>query len=277
MMNCMGGSREDGLTALRRLSALDGKTVIRPSADSRPQPSETIGSRLAADAVEPVHASFPENVSSPAHAVPPPKTGPPSRRAVPMGALMGVRSSDADGRQKPAGRDRPRLSFRPLHSLMAVLLLAAALCASLTMLIQQSLRYAMMESAASRSQPAYAAHDEEDDAVEGTGDAADGGNDGGAGAKGDDKESQSSASQSDGTLVDGDVVDAHGGRDSTLIDINSATADQLDTIPGVGPATAQRILDHRRRIGRFTSVDQLLDVNGIGAKTLEKIRPWVRV
>jgi len=45
----------------------------------------------------------------------------------------------------------------------------------------------------------------------------------------------------------------------------------------VGPVTAQRILDHRRSIGRFTSVDQLLDVSGIGAKTLTKIRPWVRV
>ena len=47
--------------------------------------------------------------------------------------------------------------------------------------------------------------------------------------------------------------------------------------PAWGPVTAQRILDHRRSIGRFTSVDQLLDVSGIGAKTLTKIRPWVRV
>ena len=68
-----------------------------------------------------------------------------------------------------------------------------------------------------------------------------------------------------------------GATADTRIDLNTATAEQLDSIPGVGPVTAQRILDHRRSIGRFTSVDQLLDVSGIGAKTLAKTRPWVRV
>nr|WP_225432867.1 helix-hairpin-helix domain-containing protein [Bifidobacterium sp. SMB2] len=64
---------------------------------------------------------------------------------------------------------------------------------------------------------------------------------------------------------------------SGLIDLNTATAEQLDTINGIGPVTAQRILDHRARNGRFTSVDELLDVQGIGSKTLEKIRPYVTV
>nr|WP_240542123.1 helix-hairpin-helix domain-containing protein [Bifidobacterium sp. CP2] len=63
----------------------------------------------------------------------------------------------------------------------------------------------------------------------------------------------------------------------TRLDLNTATLDQLDAISGIGPVTAQRILDYRASIGRFTSVDQLLDVPGIGVKTLEKIRPEVRV
>lgn len=75
----------------------------------------------------------------------------------------------------------------------------------------------------------------------------------------------------------GVTVRTMGATADTRIDLNTATAEQLDSIPGVGPVTAQRILDHRRSIGRFTSVDQLLDVSGIGAKTLTKIRPWVRV
>ncbi|MBW3087809.1 helix-hairpin-helix domain-containing protein [Bifidobacterium sp. 82T24] len=64
---------------------------------------------------------------------------------------------------------------------------------------------------------------------------------------------------------------------SGLIDLNAATAEQLETINGVGPVTARRILDHRAQNGRFSSVDDLLDVPGIGAKTLEKIRPYVTV
>jgi competence protein ComEA len=48
------------------------------------------------------------------------------------------------------------------------------------------------------------------------------------------------------------------------INLNTASVDQLDTLPGVGPATAAAIVEHRTRIGRFTAVSQLLDVPGIG-------------
>ncbi len=59
---------------------------------------------------------------------------------------------------------------------------------------------------------------------------------------------------------------------SNQIDINTAGLEELQTLKGVGPVTAQRILDYRTRIGRFDSVDQLLEVKGIGTKTLEKFR-----
>jgi comEA protein len=60
-----------------------------------------------------------------------------------------------------------------------------------------------------------------------------------------------------------------------LLNINTATAEELQTLPNIGEATAQRIMDYRTQHGDFTSVDALQNVKGIGAKTLEKLRPFV--
>lgn len=61
------------------------------------------------------------------------------------------------------------------------------------------------------------------------------------------------------------------------IDLNTADEAALDSLPGIGPATAAAIVAHRAQIGRFSSVDQLLDVRGIGAAKLDAIRDLVRV
>jgi competence protein ComEA len=61
------------------------------------------------------------------------------------------------------------------------------------------------------------------------------------------------------------------------IDLNTATPAELDTLPGVGPVLAQRILDWRTEHGRFESVDQLGDVPGIGESRLAQLRDLVRV
>ena len=60
-----------------------------------------------------------------------------------------------------------------------------------------------------------------------------------------------------------------------LVSLNSADQAALETIPGVGPVTATAILDFRAQVGSFSSIDQLLDVSGIGPATLESIRPYV--
>jgi competence protein ComEA len=61
------------------------------------------------------------------------------------------------------------------------------------------------------------------------------------------------------------------------VDLNTATAEQLDALPGVGPVTASKILAWRAEHGRFTVVDELAEVPGIGPKTLAELRPHVRV
>ncbi|HEY3409285.1 MAG TPA: helix-hairpin-helix domain-containing protein [Propionicimonas sp.] len=66
------------------------------------------------------------------------------------------------------------------------------------------------------------------------------------------------------------------GRTAT-VSLNSATLEQLDTLPGVGPVTAQRILDWRKLHGRFSAVTELQEVDGIGPKTYADIAPNVRV
>lgn len=61
------------------------------------------------------------------------------------------------------------------------------------------------------------------------------------------------------------------------VDLNTATLEQLDALPGIGPVLAQRILDWRAAKGRFSSVDELGEVSGIGEATLSDLRPLVRV
>lgn len=75
------------------------------------------------------------------------------------------------------------------------------------------------------------------------------------------------------TTAGGSAAAGAGGQ----VDLNTATLTELDTLPGVGPVLAQRILDWRTAHGRFASVDQLADVPGIGESRLSQLHDLVRV
>ncbi|WP_346937975.1 helix-hairpin-helix domain-containing protein [uncultured Clostridium sp.] len=62
-----------------------------------------------------------------------------------------------------------------------------------------------------------------------------------------------------------------------MININKATVEELMTIPGIGQTKAQSIVDYRNENGKFKSVDELTNITGIGAKTLEKLRDKVDI
>ncbi len=60
-----------------------------------------------------------------------------------------------------------------------------------------------------------------------------------------------------------------------LININQATAEQLDALPGIGPSKAAAIIEYRTKMGAFTNIEQLDNVPGIGPATMDKLRPLV--
>ncbi|AXL88579.1 DNA-binding protein [Streptomyces sp. CB09001] len=67
-----------------------------------------------------------------------------------------------------------------------------------------------------------------------------------------------------------------GAAPAAPVSLNTATTDQLDTLPGVGPVLAQHIIDYRTRHGGFRSVDELREVNGIGERRFADLRDLVR-
>jgi competence protein ComEA len=61
------------------------------------------------------------------------------------------------------------------------------------------------------------------------------------------------------------------------INLNTATADQLEALPGIGPATATRILEYRQKNGPFKKIEDLMNIKGIGEKSFLKLKPLVSV
>ncbi|NMM99834.1 competence protein ComEA [Bifidobacterium sp. DSM 109958] len=183
------------------------------------------------------------------------------------------RAGDGRARSSPL-RSAPRLRLNAVHAVVIVLLLVTALSASLTMLLQQSVAMSSMERERvaamgdSAGDPAGTARTSPDvDSPVPSADAPEPA--GGAAAT----VTVTATPQPDGAAGGGTSPGpATATPDDGRIDINTASADELDGVTGIGPAIARRIVDHRERHGRFSSVDDLLDVPGIGAKTLAKMR-----
>jgi competence protein ComEA len=68
-----------------------------------------------------------------------------------------------------------------------------------------------------------------------------------------------------------------GSATKATINLNTATVDQLETLPGIGRKTAERILDYRQKNGPFKKIEELMNVKGIGEKSFLKIKPQLSV
>ena len=56
------------------------------------------------------------------------------------------------------------------------------------------------------------------------------------------------------------------------VNLNSATAEQLQTLPGIGPATAKSIIEYRAKVGKFNRIEEIINVKGVGEKKFQKIK-----
>lgn len=63
---------------------------------------------------------------------------------------------------------------------------------------------------------------------------------------------------------------------SVMVDVNTADVAELTEIPGIGPKTAEAIVAYRKDVGQFKTLEDLIEVKGIGLKKLEKMRPFLK-
>lgn len=254
------------MTATRRLQALSRRHASGSSARH-----DAAGCPSAKRVPQQSMASHDLSVVSSSPPPPPPSDTArhSTSRKVSIGQLSGVREHDADITvERRVCKTMPRMSFTPGHALAAILLLVAVTCASLTLLVRQSLNYA----AASRPQERQTIQTYESQEAE----ASAGGRTNRSQAQHDSDQEKSGQSQSDSTSAS-QAERFSTQSDGGLVNLNTATLEELDSISGIGPVTARKILDYRQQIGMFSSVDQLLEVSGIGVKTLEKMRAKVTV
>lgn len=211
-----------------------------------------------------------------------------------------------------SSKSSPRFHMKPVHTLAVLLLLVVALCASLTMLISQSLTYQRVQSEQNKSlqkitdnanYPKHSFENLEDNNTNKSSERNK--NNRNRGSNKSSKSSKNSESNksnknvesSEGIEVhdvsEGESNSENGDENSGVnssengvensknntsrINLNTATLTQLQTLKGVGPKTAERIIAQRKRVGGFRRLEDLLQIKGIGPKTLNKFRGIVYV
>lgn len=251
----------------------------------------------------------------PGCSVPEPKTDLPRRR---IASSLAEFSNDAFSENNiennsnsfnyalKSSKSSPRLHMKPVHTLAVLLLLVVALCASLTMLISQSLTYQRVQSEQSNSlqkitdNTNYSKHSFENSEDNNTNKSSERNksnrnsetNKSNKSSKSSENNKSNKNNKSNERSESGEgieVSDVSEGESSSensgensknntsRINLNTATLTQLQTLKGVGPKTAERIIAQRKRVGGFRRLEDLLQIKGIGPKTLNKFRGIVYV
>lgn len=180
-----------------------------------------------------------------------------------------------------SNKSSPRFHMKPVHTLAIMFVLVVALCASLTMLISQSLTYQRVQN--SQSESLQKIEDNADYSKRSFDDLEDSNSkknnensESDYGNENSDNSESNESSESSENNESSEVSESN--KSGTLrININTATVDQLQSLKGIGPKTAARIIAHRKRVGGFKSLEDLLQIKGIGPKTLNKFRGNVDV
>lgn len=181
-------------------------------------------------------------------------------------------------------KSSPRFHMKPVHTLAIMFVLVVALCASLTMLISQSLTYQRVQNSQSESlqkiednadysKRSFDDLEDSNSKKNNENSESDYGNENSDNSEINESNESSKSSKSNESS---EVSESN--KSGTLrININTATVDQLQSLKGIGPKTAARIITHRKRVGGFKSLEDLLQIKGIGPKTLNKFRGNVEV
>lgn len=178
-------------------------------------------------------------------------------------------------------KSSPRFHMKPVHTLAIMFVLVVALCASLTMLISQSLTYQRVQNSQSESlqkieNNADYSKRSFDDLEDSNSKKNNENSESDYGNENSDNSESNESSKSSKSNESSEVSESN--KSNTLrININTATVDQLQSLKGIGPKTAARIIAHRKRVGGFKSLEDLLQIKGIGPKTLNKFRGNVEV
>lgn len=148
---------------------------------------------------------------------------------------------------------RVRLRIKPIRMLVILLVLITALAMSLTMLVNQAITYQRIkEHAVAREVSSNHDRDKRRTVTKNL----------------HEKPQQTMKHPSEATKQD---------DNSQCINLNTAKQEELETLKGIGPKTAKRILQARSKLGRFLHLQDLLQIKGIGSKTLAKLRSHVCV